>query len=199
VRWYLRFGLSYRDVEEVLAERGIAVDHVTIYRGVQRFTPLLADAAGACPHAVGNRWFVDETYVKVAGKRLPRHRAIREQPRRMRPRSTRSPAPAAAWTQTRPCSTTDHSRSRAGAEHPPRPLRTRHRRAPPPAHRDCVRRTFGHHLNPKPAPRLSPTRPDPSQRNCAVREAPRASRGAAETGNRPHRSRQDLPTHCRPA
>jgi transposase, IS6 family len=45
VRWYLRFGLSYRDVEELLAERGIQVDHVTIYRWVQRFTPLLADAA----------------------------------------------------------------------------------------------------------------------------------------------------------
>ena len=45
VRWYLRFALSYRDVEELLAERGVEVDHVTIYRWVQRFTPLLADAA----------------------------------------------------------------------------------------------------------------------------------------------------------
>jgi transposase, IS6 family len=45
VRWYLRYGLSYRDVEELLAERGITVDHVTIYRWVQRFTPLLIDAA----------------------------------------------------------------------------------------------------------------------------------------------------------
>jgi transposase, IS6 family len=44
VRWYLRYGLSYRDVEELLAERGIAADHVTIYRWVQRFTPLLIDA-----------------------------------------------------------------------------------------------------------------------------------------------------------
>jgi transposase, IS6 family len=41
--WYLRYGLSYRDVEELLAERGIEVDHVTIFRWVQRFTPLLAD------------------------------------------------------------------------------------------------------------------------------------------------------------
>ena len=47
VRWYLRYGLSYRDVEELLAERGIEVDHVTVYRWVQRFTPLLADAARA--------------------------------------------------------------------------------------------------------------------------------------------------------
>ena len=67
VRWYLRYGLSYRDVEELLAERGIDVDHVTIYRWVQRFTPLLIDAARPCRHSVGDRWFVDETYVKVAG------------------------------------------------------------------------------------------------------------------------------------
>jgi transposase-like protein len=39
VRWYLRYGLSYRDVEELLAERGITVDHVSVYRWVQRFTP----------------------------------------------------------------------------------------------------------------------------------------------------------------
>jgi transposase, IS6 family len=38
VRWYLRYGLSYRDVEELLAERGVEVDHVTVYRWVQRFT-----------------------------------------------------------------------------------------------------------------------------------------------------------------
>src|SRR5918911_1252821 len=55
VRWYLRFGLSYRDVEELLAERGIDVDHVTIYRWVQRFTPLLIDAARPCRHAPGDR------------------------------------------------------------------------------------------------------------------------------------------------
>jgi transposase, IS6 family len=45
VRWYLRYGLSYRDVEELLAERGIEVDHVTVFRWVQRFTPLVIDAA----------------------------------------------------------------------------------------------------------------------------------------------------------
>jgi hypothetical protein len=47
LRWYLRYGLSYRDVEELLAERGIEVDHVTVFRWVQRFTPLFADAAAA--------------------------------------------------------------------------------------------------------------------------------------------------------
>ena len=76
VRWYLRFGLSYRDVEELLAERGIEVDHVTVYRWVQRFTPLLAEAARPCRHAVGDRWFVDETYVKVAGRWRYVYRAI---------------------------------------------------------------------------------------------------------------------------
>jgi transposase, IS6 family len=45
VRWYLRFGLSFRDVEELLAEQGVEVDHVTVYRWVQRFPPLLAEAA----------------------------------------------------------------------------------------------------------------------------------------------------------
>jgi transposase, IS6 family len=45
----------------LLAERGIQVDHVTIYRWVQRFTPLLIDAAKPCRHCPGGRWFVDET------------------------------------------------------------------------------------------------------------------------------------------
>jgi transposase-like protein len=76
VRWYLRFGLSYRDVEELLTERGVQVDHVTIYRWVQRFTPLLADAARPCRHLVGDRWQVDETYVKVAGQWRYVYRAI---------------------------------------------------------------------------------------------------------------------------
>ena len=67
VRWYLRYGLSYRDVEELLAERGVEVDHVTVYRWVQRFTPLFADAARFARHSPGDRWFVDETYVKVNG------------------------------------------------------------------------------------------------------------------------------------
>ncbi|MDP9332158.1 MAG: IS6 family transposase [Actinomycetota bacterium] len=76
VRWYLRYGLSYRDVEEFLLERGIEVDHVTVFRWVQRFTPLLADAARPCRHAVGDCWFVDETYVKVAGGWRYVYRAI---------------------------------------------------------------------------------------------------------------------------
>jgi transposase-like protein len=68
VRWYLRYGLSDRDVEELLAERGPEVDHVSVFQWVQRFTPLLVSAARPCRHAVGSRWFVDETYVKGAGR-----------------------------------------------------------------------------------------------------------------------------------
>src|SRR5215475_10604430 len=76
VRWYLRYGLSYRDVEELLAERGVTADHVTAYRWVQRFTPELIEAARPGRHGPGDRWFVDETYVKVAGKWTYLYRAV---------------------------------------------------------------------------------------------------------------------------
>jgi transposase, IS6 family len=76
VRWYLRYGLSYRDVEELMAERGVTVDHVTIYRWVQRFTPEFIEAARPCRHALGDRWFTNETYVKVAGQWAYLYRAI---------------------------------------------------------------------------------------------------------------------------
>ena len=66
VRWYLRYGLSYRDVEELLAERGITVDHVSVYRWVHQFVPLLVEAARPCRHAPGDRWFVDETVRREA-------------------------------------------------------------------------------------------------------------------------------------
>jgi transposase, IS6 family len=74
--WYLRYGLSYRDVEELLSERGITVDHLTIYRWVQTFTAEFIAAARPAPHATGDRWFVDETYVKVAGRCTYLYRAI---------------------------------------------------------------------------------------------------------------------------
>ncbi len=76
VRWYLRCGLSYRDVEELLAERGVDVDHVTIYRWVQRFTPEFVEAARPRRHIPGDRWFVDETYVKVNGRWAYLYRAV---------------------------------------------------------------------------------------------------------------------------
>jgi transposase, IS6 family len=77
VRWYLRFGLSYRDVEELLAERGIEADHVTIYRWVQRFTPLLAARP---PAPAGTLWAVagswTRPYVEVAGRWRYVYRAV---------------------------------------------------------------------------------------------------------------------------
>ncbi|WP_261568228.1 IS6 family transposase [Frankia gtarii] len=76
VRCYLRYALSYQDVEELLVERGIEVDHVTVHRWVQRFTPLLVDAARPRRHRPGDRWFDDETYVKVAGRWTYLYRAV---------------------------------------------------------------------------------------------------------------------------
>jgi transposase-like protein len=72
----LRYALSYREVEELLAERGVIVDHVSVYRWVQRFTPLLIDAARPCQHGSGDRWFVDETYLKISGRQVYLYRAI---------------------------------------------------------------------------------------------------------------------------
>jgi transposase-like protein len=54
-------------VEELLAERAIDVDHVTVFRWVQRLTPILVGAARPARHAVRDRWHVDETYPKVGG------------------------------------------------------------------------------------------------------------------------------------
>jgi len=68
--------LSYRDVEELLAERGVDVDHVTVYRWVQTFTPEFIDAARPARHATSDRWSIDETYVKVAGRWTYLYRAV---------------------------------------------------------------------------------------------------------------------------
>jgi transposase-like protein len=68
--------LSYRDVEELLAERGIAVDHVTVYRWVRTLTAQFIDSARPARHAAGDRWFGDETYLKVAGRWTYLYRAV---------------------------------------------------------------------------------------------------------------------------
>ncbi len=52
----------------MLAERGVEVDHVKVYRWVQRFTPEFVGPASPRRHVLGDRWFIDETYVKVAGR-----------------------------------------------------------------------------------------------------------------------------------
>ena len=76
VHWYLRYAFSYRDVEELLAERGITVDHVTVYRWVQAVHTAAHRRGSTRRHAPGDRWFVDETYLKVAGRWVYLYRAI---------------------------------------------------------------------------------------------------------------------------
>ena len=67
VGWYLRFSLSYRDVEELLAERGLHADHVTVWRWVQRYGPELERRLRLRLKSTGDSWRVDETYVRVKG------------------------------------------------------------------------------------------------------------------------------------
>ncbi len=76
VRWYVRYRLSYADVVEWLAERGVVVNRTTVYRWVQRFLPLFGDAARAHRRQIGGKWRVDETYCRLSGKWAYLYRAI---------------------------------------------------------------------------------------------------------------------------
>jgi IS6 family transposase len=76
VRWYVRYRLSYAEVSESLAERGILVDQSTIHRWVQRFLALFGDAARRCGEPVGPDWHVDETYARVRERWHYVYRAI---------------------------------------------------------------------------------------------------------------------------
>jgi transposase, IS6 family len=76
VRWYVRYRLSYADVAEWLAERGLTVDRSTVYRWVRRFLPLLREAARRYRWPVGGRWRVDETYCRLHGRWAYYYRAI---------------------------------------------------------------------------------------------------------------------------
>ena len=64
VRWYLRYSLSYRDLEEMMVERGLSVDHVTIWRWVQRYAPILNQRLRRERRDPNRSWRVDETYVR---------------------------------------------------------------------------------------------------------------------------------------
>lgn len=76
VRWYLRYALSYRDLEEIMAERGLSVDHTTIYRWVQRYAPELEKRCRPHLKATNDSWRVDETYVEVKGVWMYLYRAV---------------------------------------------------------------------------------------------------------------------------
>ena len=76
VRWYLQFPISYRDLEAMLADRGVAVDHVTLYRWVQRFAPELERRLRRHLRPCRGPWHVDETYVRVGGEWRYLYRAV---------------------------------------------------------------------------------------------------------------------------
>ena len=76
VRWYCRYPLSYRDLEEIMQERGIKVDHTTIYRWVQSYAPELERRVRPYLSLTNDSWRVDETYVKVKGVRKYLYRAV---------------------------------------------------------------------------------------------------------------------------
>ena len=76
VRWYLRYALSYRDLEEMMAERGLTVDHSTIARWVVAYAPELEKRVKPNLKPTNDSWKVDETYIKVKGEWAYLYRAI---------------------------------------------------------------------------------------------------------------------------
>jgi len=76
VRWYLRYALSYRDVEELLQERGVRVDHTTVFRWVQRSAPELDKRCRPCLRSTNNSYRVDETYIKIKKQWHDLYRAV---------------------------------------------------------------------------------------------------------------------------
>lgn len=76
VRWYLAYALSLRNLEEMMAERGIVVDHSTLHRWVIRLVPLLDKAFRQHKRTVGRRWRMDETYIKIKGQWKYLYRAV---------------------------------------------------------------------------------------------------------------------------
>src|SRR5918997_58830 len=79
VRWYLTYKLSYRDLVEMMAERGVAVSHTTILRWVQRFVPEFEKRWRRYARPVGTSWRVDETYIRVGGRWTYLYRAVDKQ------------------------------------------------------------------------------------------------------------------------
>ena len=76
VRWYLAYNLSLRDLEEMMAERGLSIDHSTVHRWVVRFAPQLLERFNRRKRTVTGKWHLDETYIKVRGQWMYLYRAI---------------------------------------------------------------------------------------------------------------------------
>lgn len=76
VRWYLAYNLSLRDLEEMMAERGLRVDHSTVHRWAVRFAPQLLERFNRRKRTVTGKWHMDETYIKVGGRWMYLYRAI---------------------------------------------------------------------------------------------------------------------------
>ena len=76
VRWYLRFCLSLRDLEELMAERGLAVDHTTVWRWTQAYGPELYRRLHGQLKRKSSTWHIDETYVRIGGKWMYLFRAV---------------------------------------------------------------------------------------------------------------------------
>ncbi|NGN44648.1 IS6 family transposase [Mesorhizobium sp. CGMCC 1.15528] len=76
VRWYLTYNLSLRDLEEMMAERGLNVDHSTVHRWVVHFSPQLLERFNRHKRSVGSKWHMDETYIEVRGQWTYLYRAI---------------------------------------------------------------------------------------------------------------------------
>ncbi|PHG08788.1 IS6 family transposase [Bacillus toyonensis] len=76
VRWYLRYNLSFRDLVEMMAERGLSLAHTTIMRWVHQYGPELNERVRKYLKATNDSWRVDETYIKIKGKKMYLYRAI---------------------------------------------------------------------------------------------------------------------------
>ncbi|TRW90804.1 IS6 family transposase [Paracoccus sp. M683] len=76
VFFYVRYSVSYRDLEEIMAERGVRVDHATLNRWVTKYSPLVAEQARRRKRPSDRSWRMDETYIRVKGEWVYLYRAV---------------------------------------------------------------------------------------------------------------------------